>query len=216
MRPSPLLFFLLLACTANPGGDPALHSLRGVPDALAAEALETRRLQTGMGRLVVVAGTYAEVHPPRRVFIGNGEERSRWPHRQLRGDLVINGVHVGFLEHGQAMVIDLPPGTYVLSWMLRDVLTDLPASRAFARDVVLALGAGTTAAYAADAIDATRVRADLLSHALGGPVARPKGRIVTTLTRSEELASLLARAQVVLSPQAAALAAIPGASLAGR
>jgi hypothetical protein len=166
--------------------------------------------------LVIVAGTYVEAYPQRRIFIGNGAERARWPQRQLRGDLVVNGVHVGFIEDGEAMVLDLRPGTYTLSWKLRDVLLGLTPPWAVAQEVVVALGARTTTIFSADAHDGTRIRATFLSHALGGPIAQREGIIETVLRTSEHPASMLARSHNILSPQEGALGAIPGASLAGR
>lgn len=132
--------------------------------------------------------------------------------RFLRGDLVINGTHVAFIQHGQTIILDLPPGRYILRWQLRDRITDTPMPEHWARSITssVVLTAGATTAFAADVFDAREVVPSLI------PGARTSGGVATGLTPAVNSAILLAHAPTILSPQPDRLAAVPGAQLAGR
>jgi hypothetical protein len=200
-----LLCWLLVGCASSA---PSVDSLRGVPDPIAAAALAAGPPPAGRARLLIVAGTWDNAYP--RTFV---VPRERW----VRGDVVVDGVHIGFLQSGQGLVLDLPPQTYTLHWQLRDPLTDSVITLANVRAVRIpvALAAGQTTAFTADVIDRQRVR---MRPSLVDPPARfsSEGTIDSVLTPVADPQSLLARGLSVLSPQPARLAEVRGASLAGR
>jgi hypothetical protein len=200
-----LVCWPLVGCASNA---PSVDSLRGVPDPLAAAALAARSPPAGRARLFIVAGTWDNAYP--RTFV---VPRERW----VRGDVVVDGAHVGFLQSGQGLVLDLVPATYTLHWQLRDPLTDSVITLATVRAVRIpvTLAPGQTTAFTADVIDRERVQ--VRPSLVNPPVAfSTEGTISSVLTPVADAQALLARGVSVLSPQAARLAEVRGASLAGR
>jgi hypothetical protein len=202
----------LLGC-APPGQDVLpVSALRGVADPIAAAAA-TSPPPPDRARLIIASGRWHRMSPP------------SWPNRldggdrDVRGDLVINGTHVAFIQHGQTLVLDVPPGNYTLRWLLRHRITDRLIVWADSIPSAVVLAEGTVTAFTADAFDETRIIHNPIAAFSVGvyePAVRREGALRTGLTPAVNLANLLAHAPTILSPQPERLAGVPGAQLARR
>jgi len=85
---------VVLAACVSPANQPAA-------DATFAQDAKSGRIAAGRSRVYVFLGT----------LVINGHERDN----PSASDFFINGVDVGGVNRGECMVIDLAPGTYVLS-----------------------------------------------------------------------------------------------------
>ncbi len=214
-RAAAMIMMISLACCASPPDVTlGVAELRGVQDPVASEAVTNGRTPVQLARLVIAAGHWetSPSGPPVPAFL-----------RRARGDVVINGHRLAFVDSGEAVVVDLPPGTYRLTWEPRNRLTNTVDRPSIMVSVpkVETLEAGTVRAFVMMGSDHTSLRStpSILGTAL---TMSPQfnttvvGNTVTALRPLEDPQSLVARGTIVLSPQADRIAGIPGARLAGR
>ncbi|MBR0661656.1 hypothetical protein [Neoroseomonas oryzicola] len=208
------LVLLVIACSSSGPPAPSTSVLSGVPDQAAAAAIAAGQPPVGIARLVIVSGRWDDTGMGKTVL---AREAS------VRGDIVVQGQRLAFFENGQAVAADLPAGTYLLQWEMRDLFSNAPNTLSWVRPIPIevSLHGGRTTVFTADVIDRARVVGYFsITDALLGihpPIDfRFDGTIATVLTPQEDARLLVERRPVILSPREERLASIPGARAVGR
>lgn len=189
---------------------PSAAALRAVADPGAASAVAGGSIAPGFGRLLVAPGEWTNQR------LGMAALVPMFGLTRARGDILLDGTPIGFVDGGEVLAIDLPPGTYALHWRLRSPVGDVRFSQDMAVSLPLAatVRGGETTAVQADVLDRSGAN---MTVAGGLAVATPTGLRYLTLTPlAPALAPRLLADRRVVVPPAAALAAVPGAALPGR
>lgn len=205
---------LLPARTLVRGGSatpptPSASALRAIVDPVSDAAVAEGRVPSDRGRLLVAPAAWLNQRGGLAAALPNLAT--------VRGDIVVEGVPVGFIHAEEVLAVDLPPGPYALHWRLRGGIGDqrYHPDGAVALPLALAVRPGTTTVLAAEVLDRTSLR--IVPGLPGMPLAQQEGVRFTILTAvpDAEVPRLLSGRPVVVPPLSA-LAALPGAALPGR
>lgn len=193
--------------------EPGQEALRGVPaDAAAAAAVARAELAPGRARLIVGAGEAVNAR--------TGLAGAMPGIASARGDLVLDGVDLAYVEGTEVVVLDLPPGRYVLNWRPRIGIGSqrMPPSMVAILARTVELEAGRQVVLSADLVDGRGIRVSVFGTAPGMTTGETTGQFIAVLSPlPEDAAALLARpGNRLLVPPAARLAAMPGAMAPGR